>query len=252
MGGRKPYYVNGTRVPGVTTILGKFKDPGALMYWSWNCANSVLGETLNLLESEPNKFQVAKFLATDPLDRANYRGVSGRALTAGNIAHDMVEQYIKGDDATRRHVTSRTVAEIAANTKCSMADCRQAHNAVRAFTKWVRTTKFELLETEIRLTSEEYMFGGMVDCIGIIDNKFVILDWKTSKALYTDYLLQIAAYKILWDENWAPPIHECHLVRFDKETGDFEHRTLRDVEAPQRAFLAMREAYEQIKIIEKK
>lgn len=28
---------NGEKIPGTTTIVGRFKDSGALIYWAWNC-----------------------------------------------------------------------------------------------------------------------------------------------------------------------------------------------------------------------
>ena len=34
----KGYFTkDGKRVPSVTTILGKFKEAGGLMHWSWEC-----------------------------------------------------------------------------------------------------------------------------------------------------------------------------------------------------------------------
>ena len=31
----KGYEIDGEKVPGVTTVLSRFKESGALMYWAW-------------------------------------------------------------------------------------------------------------------------------------------------------------------------------------------------------------------------
>jgi len=247
----QPYFVDGRRVPSVTTILGKFKDPGALMYWSWNTAFSVLQEAVDIL-GDPSPPRCEKFLRTHPLDRGNFRKVSAKATTAGTIAHNMVESWIHSGPQEQRALEKKTASQIASDTRCGAQAARQTHNAFSAFREWVDTNHFEMHMTEIPLISEEHLFGGTIDCVGTIGDEWVILDWKTSKALYVDYIVQVAAYKILYDENYVDPIDTCHLVRFDKETADFEHRSIRSAEVPQEAFLCLRRAYDLFRVMEKK
>jgi hypothetical protein len=64
----KGYWLDGKRVPGTTTIIGRFKDSGALIHWSWN-------------------------LGMQGLD---YRDVKQKAADAGTCCHDMVECHIRG------------------------------------------------------------------------------------------------------------------------------------------------------------
>ena len=61
---------DGKRVPGVTTIIGKFKEAGGLMHWAWN-----LG-----------------------MEGKDYRQVRDEAASIGTYAHAMVEAWIKGED----------------------------------------------------------------------------------------------------------------------------------------------------------
>jgi hypothetical protein len=68
---RKGYFTaSGERVPGVTTIIGRFKESGALIQWAYNRGK----EGLELYESRD------------------------KAAELGTIVHEMVEAYIKGDD----------------------------------------------------------------------------------------------------------------------------------------------------------
>ena len=58
-----------------------------------------------------------------------------------------------------------------------------------------------------------------------VANGLVLLDYKTSNGVYSDMLIQLAAYKNLWEENRPdlPITGGCHLLRFAKERGDFAH-----------------------------
>ena len=88
---------------------------------------------------------------------------------------------------------------------------------------WPGLTHIRLVAQEVQLVSEEYQYGGTLDAIGI-DNKdrHVLLDWKTSKGIYTNFMLQLAAYRHIWNENC--PDREitggAYLVHFSK-TGNF-------------------------------
>ena len=83
--------------------------------------------------------------------------------------------------------------------------------------------------------------------MGFVDDKFVLLDWKTSKGVYKNYLLQLAAYWRLWNE--THPLREiaggAWLVRFSKTDGVCEPYFFptEDLTIPLMQFLTMREAY---------
>lgn len=59
-----------TRVPSVTTVLGRFKDAGPLMYWAWNCGK----------------------------EGKDFRQERDNAADAGTMAHAAVEQWVKGEN----------------------------------------------------------------------------------------------------------------------------------------------------------
>jgi hypothetical protein len=46
-----------------------------------------------------------------------------------------------------------------------------------------------------------------LDAVGMIGNELILLDWKCANAVYADYLYQLAAYGLLWNENYPdhPP-----------------------------------------------
>jgi hypothetical protein len=64
------YFIDGVRIPSVTTILSRFKDSGGLIHWAWK-----LG-----------------------IEGRDYRKVRDQAADAGTIAHEMVDSFIHNRD----------------------------------------------------------------------------------------------------------------------------------------------------------
>ena len=119
--------------------------------------------------------------------------------------------------------------------------------AINAFLEWEKQNKIEILEQEIQLVSEEFRYGGTLDAVGLVDGKYVLLDWKTSKGVYKNYLLQLAAYAQLWNENYPDRAITggAWLVRFSKTDGVCEPYpfTSEDLMVPLMQFLDLRRAY---------
>jgi hypothetical protein len=203
----------GKRVPGTTTIIGRFKNATPLMWW----ANSEGLEGRKLYEKRD------------------------QAAEIGTVAHNMVEMHINGE--TRTHIKEYLYSHGLSN---SMEE--GAWNAYRQFVEWSKQTNIEFITKyqEVQLVSESYQFGGTPDAIGIINGKRCLLDWKTSNGIYSDYLVQVAAYKLLWEENNPdePIDGGVHIARFSKEYADYEHRYFGDVTEGLKLFTLYREAYE--------
>lgn len=192
---------DGTRVPSVTTILGKFKDPGPLMYWAWS----------------------------EGKEGRDFRQTRDAAANAGTMAHDAVEAWIKGDN-----YAFTGDPEV----------CKRAQSAFGAFLEWADQTQLKVTHTELPLVSEKYGFGGTFDAL-FIRGKRSMGDWKTSSGIYPEYGDQVAAYGILWEENFPDePIEGgFHLLRFDKMFGDFHHHWWGELDDSRESFLALLTAY---------
>lgn len=194
---------DGTRVPSVTTIISRFKDAGALMHWAWEQGRAGV----------------------------DYRSTRDAAATAGTIAHGAVEAWVH----------KRPYDWLWAITTAGPDVVERAEKAVGAFQEWARQTRLRVTETEVPLISERHRFGGTLDAM-LISEKRAIGDWKTAKGLYADMLLQIAAYGHLWDETHPedPVTGGYHLLRFDKEYGDFHAHWWGELETAWQAFLHLR------------
>lgn len=202
----KGYFLkDGTRVPSVTTVLGRFKDAGPLMHWAWQCGK----------------------------DGKDYREERDKAADAGTMAHAAVESWVHGEP-----VAFTGPEEIVT----------KARTAFEAFLEWANQTQLQVTDTELPLVSERYRFGGTFDAI-LVKGRRAMGDWKSSNGVYLEYLAQVAAYGILWEENKAgqPIDGGYHLLRFDKTYGDFHQHWWGELDAGKRYFLNLLAAYEDAK-----
>ena len=65
---------NGQKVPGVTSVIGRFKDSGGLLYWA---------------------FEQGKLCERGEISSLNDK--RDESADAGTLAHALVEAHIKGD-----------------------------------------------------------------------------------------------------------------------------------------------------------
>lgn len=160
----------------------------------------------------------------------DYRSERDNSASAGTMAHAAVEAWIKGKPF---HFDGPN--EIVDRALMSFS----------AFKKWASQTHLRVTHTEIPLVSDKYEFGGTFDAI-LVDEQRAMGDWKTSNAVYPEYLMQLAAYGKLWEEHYPdePITGGNHLIRFDKKYGDFRHSWWGELGAAWRAFLLLRELYE--------
>lgn len=216
---RKGYYIDGKQVPGVTTIIGRFKDSGGLLYWAFEQGKACQrGEIASLYDKRDE------------------------AAEAGTLAHSLVESYIHGID----------LPDLSAYPEAIATQARQGYENYR---RWQDDNRIQIIYQEMELVSPLHRYGGCPDAIGRDSHgNLCILDWKTSNGVYQDYLIQIAAYHQLWTENH--PDEEItggfHLLRFSKEHADFAHHYWSELADAWRQFVLFREAYELDKKLKKR
>lgn len=209
---------SGGKVAGVTTIIGRFKESGGLMQWAFKCGQ----------DGQKSLYEK-----------------SDVACDIGTAAHAMIEAHINGAEPTGAKEYTGLPQE--QQTK--------AENAFGQYLKWAAQTNVELLSKyqEMQLVCPEMKFGGTPDAIGRIGNDIVLLDWKTSNAVYGDHLIQLAAYGYLIEHGVRMSDYKStglkitggfHLLRFSKDHDDFEHRYFATLDDEWRMFVLYREAYE--------
>lgn len=217
---------DGERVVGVTTVIGRFKDSGGLLYWAFDQGKAAeRGEINNLYDKRDE------------------------AADSGTLAHTLIELNNNGE------LTEPPKAiDLITKYKVSEEVAKQALNGYEQYLKWASMTKLEIIEQEMPLISEKYQYGGCPDGIGRANGELCLIDWKTSNSVYQDYLIQLAAYKQLWEENYPDRLLTggFHLCRFSKSFGDFSHHYYDNLDNAFRQFLLFREAYDIDKVLKKR
>lgn len=214
---------NGRRVPGVTTITGRFSDKDALIGWAYNTG-----------------YQHAE----DGMPKNRFAQVQ-EAADIGTYIHQLVQWHVEGRAAPEPLPDPQLDAEARA----------RGMNGFQQFLDWMNLTRMNVTSWEEPLVSERYQFGGTPDgifefCDGDGGIAHIALgDWKSSKRLYYDTLMQLAAYLILWEENFPESQIDAgiQIVRFSKDAAVFDHKRIANgplIEAAKRQFLRFREAYD--------
>ena len=206
---RAGYFLkDGTRVPSVTTILGRWKESGGLLQWA---------------------FQQGRSGASSLYEQRD------AAAEIGTMAHAMC------DAAMRGHGWYAVLDEF----KPTPEQRTKAETAFGAYTTWIANQRAEVIACETPLVSEEHRFGGTPDFLVRIDGKLAMADLKTSNSVYRDYLLQVAAYGILWNETQEEKITGgYHILRLGKDNPDFGHHYFAELDGAAELFLVLRRAYD--------
>jgi hypothetical protein len=178
------------KVPGVTSVCG-MAPKDFLTFWN----AKVVAET-----AVEHRDTVLKLAERDPAGAVDYlKGAPRRQTRAasdlGTAAHDLFERLARGEVINDRHV----------------------HVDVKRHVRWFREfldeVQPEFLYWEETVWSDAHQYAGSFDAIAKVDGEIVVLDWKTSKAIYDSVALQLSAYRyadriILAEDGSSVPIPE--------------------------------------------
>ena len=190
------YKVNGKKVKSVTTLIG------ANLGWNFY---PLLNWNLKLMKE-----------GIDPREELKTAG------RIGTLAHIMIEEFIKGG---RVFLDGYSPKEIS-----------HAKEAYYNFLTFKKDYNPEILETELKMVSEQYKFGGTCDAVAKVkigkNKKLMILDWKSSNSIHSEHKIQIAAYAKMYEENSGERIKGALIVRLDKDKKEYEveHLKIKDLD----------------------
>ena len=173
------YKNNEVAVPRVTNIIQACQDQSGLIEWAGRVGY--------------NKQQY-------------YRN---KALEVGTAVHELIDQYLLWYCSPGSY-TSDFIVQYNEYPD----DYRESiYNAFENFKLWCQKLReagnviSEVLFLEETVTTP--WFGGTVDCIMKINNATYLIDFKTSKAISPDYLVQASAY--MWAINNGYAAHIPHI-----------------------------------------
>lgn len=210
------YYLNGVKLPGVTTILSNGLPAPALTNWAANVTAEYAVDHWAALDA----MAVSERIAT--LKGARWE-VSGKAALRGTQIHTLAYKLAHGleVDVPDEHV-----------------------GPVEAVARFLDRFAVDPVLLETPVCHLEHRWGGTTDLTAYIGGELWLLDYKTGKGLYDKDALQLAAYAHATHyldpagtlREWAAPdraglIHvtqdsaELHPV----QVGETEYRMFRHV-----------------------
>ena len=182
----KSYEFNGRKVPRVTSIIDQFEDQRYLINWAVG------------------------------IGYRKYKAINEKSLEVGTLVHEAIDNYLimKYKGGPTYDINYDLIEE----------DFREAvYLAYENFLLWEKNLNShgyfieELVGVEIPVVTPWY--GGTIDAIFKINGAYYIIDFKTSKKISDNYLIQVAAY--IWAVNngygnGLPMIDGVGIIRVDK------------------------------------
>ena len=162
----------------------------------------------------------------------DFRETRDAAANSGTVAHAMIDAEIRGKPFEPNGIP-RDILD-------------KAESAYLNFLEWSKRNELKVLATEVPMISERWRFGGTPDCIAYVCGKLALLDWKTGSGVHDEQLIQLAAYKELWEENnpHEPIQGGFDLLRISKGEAGFSHYHRDNLAGCFDAFLHLRKLYD--------
>ena len=197
--------------PSVTTVTGLLDKSGPLTQWAANQTAQYVREHLLVENSTWELSQIERLLEEA---RFRFREVKMEAASIGSQAHAFLEDYQR-TILTGQRSLSDFIEETAPLEE-------RVKRSVEAGIKWLGKHNVKPLMIERSIYSIRFNYAGRLDKTAEVDGKYCIVDWKTGKEIYEEFILQIAAYAEAINEEDGRFPEGAWLVRLGKETGEFE------------------------------
>lgn len=210
---------------GVTTILSSLAKP-ALIPWAVNMTIGYLQENIKAGKSY-DEVQIGELLKEA---KGAYRKKKEAAADLGSLVHKWIEDYIKG-----------LKPELPINPQMKLS--------IDAFLKWEKDNKVKFIESERVVYSRKYNFAGTCDFTCEINGKKYIGDIKTSNAIYSEYLLQVSAYRYAMQEEDNNVYDGMLIIRVPKTAEAIEVFEFNDYQENAKAFIYLTQVYNRLQIL---
>lgn len=163
------YTLDSKPVMGVTTALSKGLPKPALPNWAAKTCGEFVAENLEVLNALPDKESVVATVKQSPWSQRD------RAAVRGTDIHAVAEDLLHGREV-------------------KVPDDLLGY--VEGYVRWLNEWNPEPILTEFVVGSRKWGYAGTGDAIYKLPNgERVLADWKTSKGVYGEVALQVAAYR---------------------------------------------------------
>lgn len=204
----------GRELPSVTNVLNQ-RDKPALVPWAAKVtATYAQVEIMNKLKDgsltieDIQKMDTWQFVQDA---KSAHKRISDEAKDIGKKTHEFAHQlfwFMK--DNPGKPIEMEVDEEIM--------------EPAGALAKWIKENEVKPVAMEERVYSSDFGgYAGTHDLVATVNRQLLVIDIKTSKAIYPEYPLQAAAYEHAYlERNPGAIIDGTAILRLDKEDGYFE------------------------------
>ena len=130
-----------------------------------------------------------------------------QAADIGTVAHALCEAHLRGMELDRSNIAPDALSK--------------AETSYLRFLDFWQKENLALVAVERALVSERMQVGGTLDILARRpDDSLVLVDLKTSKAIYDEMLVQAATYAAIYEEVEGVVIRDVYIIRIGKEDAD--------------------------------
>ncbi len=178
-----------------------------------------------------NKPQMMAWSRKEAMNGNDPNKIRDQAADIGTIAHYLIECHLKK--------IKPDLAEYAPS------DIDKAENAFIGYLEWEENQDLYPLAVEWRGVNEDYKYGGTIDLICVLNDHLTLIDFKTSKAIYEEHKVQLAAYAYLdftdllakYHNKFSANTMRYYILHLDKGDGSFTPHMLKNIELYWQVFI---------------
>jgi hypothetical protein len=190
----------------VTACTGIVDKSRALIPWAVGLAEKHLR---SFLESNTGPFSAEEIIPIIEEAVRQHQIKKDQAASIGDMVHAYAEAFALAV------IAKQEVPQIPDD-----ADER-VRAGINAFLNWFVANDVQFLHAEKLVYSREFNYAGLVDAVAVVNGKRTLIDYKTSKGVYSEMHYQVAAYWFAFDEEHGDEgVDDALILHFDKETGN--------------------------------
>jgi hypothetical protein len=203
--GEKTYLIS------ATTCTGMIDKSRFLIPWALNCGERYLLkyiDSVSVLTKEELALKITESKKASELEKEE-------AADIGSLVHAFAQAF------SESKLNGTPTPEIPTD-----ADPRIIAG-INAFLDWYLQNDVKFIACEQVVYSRDHGYCGIFDVLAEVNGQKLIIDYKTSKAIYNEHRYQIAGYREAYEEEYGK-IDGAMILHFDKETGEFNTLELTD------------------------
>lgn len=187
----------------VTTATGIIDKSGALVPWATKLDMDYIRHYL--IENKKRvSFTPDELLPLIDEAATQHTKVKQEAASVGDLVHTYASDYAEAI------IAGQSAPTLAADTSI------QVVNGVNAFLDAVKQEKLTFIETEKIVYEPVLNYIGRFDLLAQSpDGKYILIDFKTSKGIYANYLPQLGGYALAHGQKLIDETQIWHFSKFD-------------------------------------